>query len=86
LERTEILERVKKVIADVLRSKIEQITENSRIKDDLGADSLDRVTLLMAFEDAFKEQISDEEAANLVTVEDVVGFIHDRLQNKTRSI
>lgn len=82
MEQAEIVEQVIKVVTEVLRSKKALITTSSRIKDDLGADSLDRMALLMALEDAFKQQISDEEAQKLVTIGDVVEFVHSRTKEK----
>ena len=71
-------ERVVSVVHEVLKSDPAQITPQSRIKDDLGADSLDQVSLIMALEDQLKVTISDQEAAALVTVGDVINFIESR--------
>jgi acyl carrier protein len=70
-----IEQRVIAVIVEVLRVDPAKITQSSRIKEDLGADSLDQVSLIMALEDAFKGSISDTEAAGLLTVGDAVTFI-----------
>jgi acyl carrier protein len=70
--------RIADVIQEVLRVGRDAIKPDSRIREDLGADSLDMVTLLMALEDAFGENISDEEAEGLVTVADVVSFVKKR--------
>lgn len=77
-EASDIETRIADVIQEVLRVSREAITPESRIREDLGADSLDTVTLLMALEDAFGESISDEEAEGLVTVADVVTFVKSR--------
>ena len=74
-----VFERVKNVVEEVLKSKEDQITEQARIKEDLGADSLDTVTLLMALEDEFQGSISDEDAEKLNTVGDVVRYIETKM-------
>ncbi|MBD3317987.1 MAG: acyl carrier protein [Chitinivibrionales bacterium] len=74
-----ILERLRKVVAEVLRVDEQTITLDTRYKEDLGADSLDTVTLLMALEEEFKGQISDEEAEGLTTVGKTVAFIKDKM-------
>ena len=71
---TEIAGKVVGVLQEVLKVAPERITPVCRIREDLGADSLDVMTLLMALEDAFDRTISDEDAAKLVTVADVVAF------------
>ncbi len=74
----ELVEKVKSVIVDVLRIDQGKIHLNSRFTEDLGADSLDRVTLLMALEDEFGRSISDEEASTFTNVEAVVNFISSK--------
>lgn len=75
----EIEQKVKDVIVEVLRVKEQDVTKNARFIEDLGADSLDRVTMLMALEEAFGGEISDEEAEKLVTVGATVSFLRSRL-------
>ncbi|MBD3241786.1 MAG: acyl carrier protein [Chitinivibrionales bacterium] len=77
-DTADIESRIADVIQEVLRVNRDAIKPESRIREDLGADSLDTVTLLMALEDAFKESISDEDAEGLVTVADVVTFVKAR--------
>lgn len=72
-----IADRVLKVVHEVLRVPEEKITVDSRFKEDLGADSLDTVTLLMALEEEFEGDIADEEAEKLNTVGDAISFIHE---------
>ncbi len=74
-----IYSRVVGVVAEVLCVEPEEISEESLIKEDLGADSLDQVTLLMALEDAFAREISDEDAEGLKTVKDTVDFIQGNM-------
>jgi acyl carrier protein len=66
------------VVCEVLKVKPETVTPQSRIKEDLGADSLDTVSLLMTLEDEFKEPISDDTAKTFVTFGDVVAYISSR--------
>ncbi len=68
-------DKVKKLLSEQLDVDEEKITMDSSISEDLGADSLDVVELLMSIEDNFGVVVPDEEAANLKTVGDVVKFI-----------
>ena len=68
-------ERVKKVIIEQLGVKEDQITENASFVDDLGADSLDTVELIMEFEKEFDIQIPDDQAEAISTVGDAVKYI-----------
>ena len=70
--------RVNAVIKEVLRVPDEKLAGEARFKEDLGADSLDTVTLLMALEEEFGGSISDEEASGLSTVSDVVEYVSRR--------
>jgi acyl carrier protein len=74
----EIFLKVKKIIAEVLNIEEEKITMESKIVADLGAESLDIITLLMEFEDAFNSKIPDEDAEKLVTVSDAVEYIKQK--------
>lgn len=70
-----IFERVKKLIAKELNLKEEDIKLESKITEDLGADSLDAVELIMAIEDEFGIQVSDEAAQNIRQVSDIVDLL-----------
>lgn len=72
-------ERVASVVKEVLRVDAAKIVPASRIKEDLGADSLDQVSLIMALEEEFKGPISEEEATLLVTIGDAVKFIEKKI-------
>lgn len=78
-EEQEILERVSQIVSDKLAIDPQQVSPDSKFADDLGADSLDVVELLMALEDEFGLTIDEEEAENIETVRDVVGYIQDNL-------
>tara|TARA_A100001388_G_C28337995_1_gene297599 strand:+ start:124 stop:372 length:249 start_codon:yes stop_codon:yes gene_type:complete len=73
--KDEVYEKVKSVIVDQLGISEEEITMESSFTDDLGADSLDTVELVMALEEEFSTDISDDEAEKLTTVEKTVEFI-----------
>ena len=73
-----VKQRVDSIVKEVLRIDPEKIMPSSRFKEDLGADSLDLVTLIMALEEEFKGPISDEEAAGLITIGDAVNFIEKK--------
>jgi acyl carrier protein len=71
-------QRVKEIIADQLGVDIEKITPEARFVDDLGADSLDVVELIMAFEEEFGIEIPDEDAEKIATVKDVIDYINSK--------
>ncbi len=68
-------DELKKVLVEVLGAKEEDIKAESKFVDDLGADSLDLVELIMALEDKFEIEISDEDAEKIVSVKDALDFI-----------
>ncbi len=70
-----IEERVKKIIVDQLGVSDEQVTTDASFVDDLGADSLDTVELVMALEEEFDVEIPDDEAEKITTVKEAVGFV-----------
>lgn len=70
-----IEERVKKIVAEQLSVSGDQVKAESSFVDDLGADSLDTVELVMALEEEFEADIPDEEAEKIATVQDAVDFI-----------
>ena len=70
--------KVKKIVADHLGIDEAKVTDESSFIDDLGADSLDTVELVMAFEEEFGSEISDSEAEKILTVGDAVKFIEGK--------
>jgi acyl carrier protein len=73
-----IEEKVKDIIVEQLGVNPEQVTSQAKFIEDLGADSLDTVELVMAFEEEFNVEVPDEEAEKLQTVGDVVKYIEDK--------
>ncbi|ADO83288.1 MULTISPECIES: acyl carrier protein [Ilyobacter] len=70
-----MLDKIKEVVVDQLGVDADQVTLEANFVDDLGADSLDTVELIMAFEEEFDVEIPDTEAEKIKTVQDVVNYI-----------
>lgn len=77
-----IAEDVKKITAEQLGVKVEEILDDSSFVEDLGADSLDTVELVMALEEKFDIEIPDEEAEKITTVKSAIDYI-EKMKNKT---
>ena len=71
-----IEDRVKKIVSDQLGNSLDEIQNDSSFVDDLGADSLDTVELVMALEEEFDLEIADEDAEKILTVNDAVEYIN----------
>ena len=71
-------EKVKQIVTEQLGVDQGEVTTSASFVDDLGADSLDRVELVMAFEEAFDIEIPDEDAEKIRTVQDAVDYIDER--------
>ncbi len=71
----ELLDKVKQIIADQLGIDEDEVTPEASFIDDLGADSLDIVELIMAFEEEFDLEIPDEDAEKIKTVQDVIDYM-----------
>ena len=74
---SDVAERVKKIVVEHLGVEEDKVTENASFIDDLGADSLDTVELVMAFEEEFNVEIPDDAAEKIQTVGDAVNFIKE---------
>jgi len=74
---SDIADRVKKIVVEHLGVDETKVTEDASFVDDLGADSLDTVELVMAFEEEFGVEIPDDAAEKIVTVRDAVGYIKE---------
>ncbi len=77
MNQAEVFEKVKEIIIDQLGSEEEKITMKASFRDDLEADSLDLVELIMAFEEEFGGEISDEDAQTITTVGGAVNYLID---------
>jgi acyl carrier protein len=71
-------DKIRQIIADQLGVKKEEVTDNAKFVDDLGADSLDTVELVMALEEEFGIEIPDEDAEKLVNVGDALRYIEEK--------
>ncbi len=78
MESDEIFEKVKKIIIEQLSVAEDAVTKEASFIDDLGADSLDVVELIMALEEEFDMEIPDADAEKIATVNDVVEYIKDK--------
>lgn len=74
---SDIADRVKKIVVEHLGVEAEKVTENASFIDDLGADSLDTVELVMAFEEEFGVEIPDDAAEKISTVQDAIKYIDE---------
>ena len=75
LTQDEVFAKVRKVVAEVFKVEESEISLDTKFMDDLKAESLDIITLLMEFEEAFDKTIPDEDAEKLVSVQDAVNYV-----------
>ncbi len=75
----DVFERIQKIIVEILATSPESVTLEASFRDDLGADSLDLVELIMAFEDEFGGRISDDDAREITTVKAAVEYVGKRM-------
>jgi len=78
LDMSDVADRVKKIVVEHLGVEESKVTENASFIDDLGADSLDTVELVMAFEEEFGCEIPDDAAEKILTVKDAIDFINSQ--------
>lgn len=79
---TTIEERVKKIVMEQLGVSEEEVSNEKSFVDDLGADSLDTVELVMALEEEFETEIPDEEAENITTIQEAIDYIKAHSQDE----
>jgi acyl carrier protein len=79
LDRNEIFEKVKAIVVDQLGVDEGEVTMEARFREDLEADSLDLVELIMAFEEEFGGEVSDEEAQKITTVGEAVKYLQGQM-------
>ena len=76
---SDISDRVKKIVSEQLGVENSSIKPDSHFQDDLGADSLDTVELVMAFEDEFEIEISEEDAEKIATIQSAIDYIENKM-------
>lgn len=82
MSHEEIVKKVKDIIVDKLGVEESEVTETANFTNDLGADSLDTVELLMEFERVFGIKIPDEDASQIATVADAVNYVEKKVEEK----
>ena len=82
---SDVTERVKKIVIEHLGVEGEKVTENASFIDDLGADSLDTVELVMAFEEEFGCEIPDDAAEKILTVKDAITYLEGQVSPERKS-
>lgn len=85
MKTNEIETRVKKIVVEQLGVKEDEVTTDASFVDDLGADSLDTVELVMALEEEFETTIPDEDAEKIITIKDAVNYIVGRMEKETKA-
>lgn len=85
MNTNEIESRVKKIVVEQLGVKEEEVTTDASFVDDLGADSLDTVELVMALEEEFEIEIPDENAEKIVTIKDAVKYIIEHSEKNAKA-
>ncbi len=85
VKTNEIETRVKKIVVEQLGVKEDEVTTDASFVDDLGADSLDTVELVMALEEEFETEIPDEDAEKIITIKDAVNYIVGRMEKETKA-
>ena len=71
-------DKIKKIIADKLSVDLDEVVDSASLTDDLGADSLDLVELIMSMEEEFDIEIPDDEAERMVTVKDAIDYVQEK--------
>ena len=84
IQTNEIESRVKKIVVEQLGVKEDEVKNDASFVDDLGADSLDTVELVMALEEEFETEIPDEDAEKIITIKDAVGYIVKRMEKEPK--
>ena len=84
LTKDEIRAKIKKIVVENLGVSEDQVTDDAQFSQDLGADSLDQVELVMSLEEEFGAEICDEDADSLNTVGDAINYIEKRIADKAQ--
>ena len=77
-----VQDRVRKIVVEQLGVKEDELTNDASFVDDLGADSLDTVELVMALEEEFETEIPDEKAEKITTIQEAINYIESNLEDK----
>ena len=80
MSENDTAERVKKIVVEHLGVEVDKVTDSANFIEDLGADSLDTVELVMAFEEEFGCEIPDDAAEKIATVKDAIGYIESHVE------
>jgi len=80
----EVAQKVKSIIAEQLGAKVEEVTDSASFVDDLGADSLDTVELVMALEEEFGIEIPDEDAEKITSVGEAVRYVEEKASKSAK--
>lgn len=75
MKKEDILEKLKGIIQEIMKIDVSEITDSTRLKEDLKADSLDKINMLMALEEAYDIEMDEDEALAFKTVGDVVDYL-----------
>ena len=81
---SDVAQKVKSIIAEQLGVKVEEVTDSASFVDDLGADSLDTVELIMALEEEFGIEIPDEDAEKMTTVGEALRYVEEKAQKTSK--
>ena len=84
LTTTEISEKVRSVLAEELKVGVEELQPEKRIAEDLGAESIQRIELVMKLEEAFGVKIPDDESVGLVTIQDTINYVQKYLSDNSK--
>ena len=76
-----ILDKIKEIVKDILEIEPEEVQLSSRLSEDFDADSLDKIQIVMAIEDAFNIKVDDEDVKNINTIQDAVNYIEKKSNN-----
>jgi len=82
MTQNELVQKVKEILAQQLMTSLEEVKEEANLVEDLAADSLDIVEIVMKFEEEFAINIPDEEVEKIRTVRDVIGYLEEKVLEK----
>ena len=86
IQLTDVYKEVRKIVAEVFNTDESKLSMETKIVDDLGAESLDIISLLMEFEDKFDRKIPDEDVEKLVTIGNTVDYIMEIIKSPSKEV